>query len=149
MADRQPAASSVERLAKQGEDALAKLAEELSESPLLSAAVARALEAREKATQAQELAIGALGIPSAADVERLAQRLRSVSQRLERIEDAVDAMRDQLAALANRASGKEAAAGDAVEARLDEIRREIGALRESLAPDQAPVPRAQGRLTVA
>ena len=35
-------------------------------------------------------ALGALNIPSAADIERLTRRVRSVSQRLEGIEDGVD-----------------------------------------------------------
>ena len=41
--------------------------------------------------------MGALGIPSAADIERLTRRLRSVSQRLEGIEDAVDRLDERLA----------------------------------------------------
>src|SRR5215210_3963392 len=68
-----------DRLAKQGEDALGKLAQDLLENPLVNGAISRAFEAREKATQAQEAALGALNIPSAADVERLTRRLRSVS----------------------------------------------------------------------
>ena len=88
-----------DRLAKQGEDALGKLAQELLENPLVNGAISRAFEAREKATQAQEAALGALNIPSAADVERLTRRLRSVSQRLEGIEDGVDRLDQRLADL--------------------------------------------------
>src|SRR3989440_10494214 len=79
-----------ERLSRQSEEALGKIAEELVGNPVVNAAISRAFEAREKAVQAQEAAMGALGIPSAADVERLTRRLRSVSQRLEGIEDSVD-----------------------------------------------------------
>src|SRR5918998_4955176 len=79
-----------DRLGRQGEEALGKLAEELIGNPVVNAAVSRAFDAREKALQAQEAAMGALGIPSAADVERLTRRLRSVSQRLEGVEDGVD-----------------------------------------------------------
>ena len=68
-----------ERLSRQGEEALGKVAEELVANPVINAALARAFEAREKAVQAQEAAMGALGIPSAADIERLTRRLRSVS----------------------------------------------------------------------
>ena len=50
---------------------------------------ARSTRAR-RPSQAQEVALGALNIPSAADIERLTRRLRSVSQRLEGIEDGVD-----------------------------------------------------------
>src|SRR5215213_433856 len=92
------------RLGRSGEDALGKLAQDLLENPLVSGAIARAFEAREKAAAAQEVAMGALNIPSAADVERLTRRLRSVSQRLEGIEDGVDRLDERLAALAN-ASG--------------------------------------------
>ena len=82
-----------DRLAKSGEDALGKLAQDLLENPLVNGAISRAFEARERASQAQEAALGALNIPSAADVERLTRRLRSVSQRLEGIEDGVDRLR--------------------------------------------------------
>ena len=42
--------------------------------------------------------MGALGIPSAADVERVTRRLRSVSQRLEGIEDSLDRLEGRLGA---------------------------------------------------
>ena len=86
-----------ERLARQSEDALGKLAQDLLENPLVNGAIARAFEAREKAVQAQEVAMGALNIPSAADLERLTRRVRSVSQRLEGIEDGVDRLDERLA----------------------------------------------------
>lgn len=78
-----------ERLTSSTEDRLGKALTDLFESPVLHGALGRAADAREKATQAQELAMGALNLPSAADVERLTRRLRSVSQRLEGIEDGV------------------------------------------------------------
>src|SRR3712207_6874280 len=64
-----------------GEEALGKLAQDLLENPLVTGAISRAFEAREKAVQAQEVAFSALNIPSAADIERLTRRVRSVSQR--------------------------------------------------------------------
>src|SRR3954464_778342 len=79
-----------ERLSRQGEEALGRLAEELAGNPLVTGALQRAFEAREKAVAAQNVAMGALNLPSAADVERLTRRLRSVSQRLEGIEDTLD-----------------------------------------------------------
>src|SRR5688572_27460051 len=79
-----------DKLARSSEDALGKIAQDLLENPLVNTAISRAFEARERAVQAQEAAMGALNIPSAADVERLTRRLRSVSQRLEGIEDGVD-----------------------------------------------------------
>ncbi|MEA2283205.1 MAG: hypothetical protein QOK21_3812, partial [Solirubrobacteraceae bacterium] len=60
-----------DRLARQGEDALGRLAQDLLENPLVTSAISRAFEARERAVQAQETAMSALNIPSAADIERL------------------------------------------------------------------------------
>lgn len=180
-----------ERLSRQGEEALGKIAEELAGNSVVTGAVARAFEAREKALQAQEAAMGALGIPSAADIERLTRRLRSVSQRLEGIEDSVDRLderlesiergvtaldgqlekldgslekvggqleklgRDQPAAKAakparasDKASKAEADGRKALEGKLDEITRDLAALRRSVAPGEEPPPRAQERLTV-
>jgi chromosome segregation ATPase len=142
-----------DRLSKQGEEALGKLAEELVGNPIVAGALARAFEAREKAVQAQEATMGALGIPSAADVERLTRRLRSVSQRLEGIEDAVDRLDDRLASMDSQLSagaggGTEAASFDAIAERLDEIARDLAALREAVAPGAEPPPRAQERLSV-
>src|SRR6202521_1258619 len=78
-----------ERLGTSTEDRLGKALSDLLENPLLSGAIGRAFDARERAAQAQEVAMGALNLPSAADIERLTRRLRSVSQRLEGIEDGV------------------------------------------------------------
>ena len=44
--------------------------------------------------------MGALNLPSAADLERLTRRVRSLSQRLEGIEDGVDRLDERLAAIA-------------------------------------------------
>jgi chromosome segregation ATPase len=143
-----------ERLARQGEEALGKLAEELVGNPVLGAAMSRAFEAREKAVQAQEAAMGALGIPSAADIERLTRRLRSVGQRLEGVEDGVDrldARLERIEAGVNALDGGPAGAvGDvaALQTRLDEIARDLAALREAVAPGAEAPPRAQERLTV-
>jgi hypothetical protein len=79
-----------ERLGGTTEERLGKALSELLENPLLTGAIGRAFEAREKVTEAQEVAMGALNLPSAADIERLTRRLRAVSNRLEGIEDGVD-----------------------------------------------------------
>jgi chromosome segregation ATPase len=92
-----PDKTFVDRVSRQGEEALGKLAEELIGNPIVTGAVSRAFEAREKAVQAQEAALGALNIPSAADIERVTRRLRSVSQRLESIEDTLDRLEERLA----------------------------------------------------
>ena len=111
-----------ERLARQGEDALGRIAQDLLENPLINGAIARAFEAREKAAQAQEVAYGALNIPSAADMERLTRRVRSLSQRLEGIEDGVDRLDERLAAL---------------QGSLDELTKELTSLRKVLPKEQA------------
>jgi chromosome segregation ATPase len=126
-----------DRLSRQGEEALGKLVEELISNPMVNSAMSKALDAREKASHAQEAAMGALGIPSAADVERVTRRLRSVSQRLEGIEDAIDRLEEKLQVLDTQ-----------LERRLDEIGRDLAALREAVAPPGQPMPRAQERLTV-
>lgn len=136
--------SFVDRLSRQGEEALGKIAEELIANPMVNRALTGAFEARDKAVQAQEAAMGALNIPSAADIERLTRRLRSVSQRLEGIEDALDRMEERAGAAAAATEGP--AAGH--DARLEEIARDLAALREAVSPGSDPVPQAQERLTV-
>jgi tetrahydromethanopterin S-methyltransferase subunit G len=135
--------SFVEKLSRQGEEALGRVAEELIANPVVNGAIARAFEAREKAMQAQEAAFGALNLPSAADIERVTRRLRSLSQRLEGIEDAIDRLEDRAAAVG---AGPDRIA--AIEARLDEIARDVSRLREAVAPSDDPMPRAQERLSV-
>jgi hypothetical protein len=143
MTEPQEEQSFMDRLSRQGEDALGRIAEELISNPVVNAAIARAFEAREKASQAQEAAMGALNLPSAADIERVTRRLRSVSQRLEGIEDALDRI-DERAAGAGTPDQRLAR----IEARLDELATDVAALTASLAPAGEPVPRAQERLTV-
>jgi hypothetical protein len=119
-----------DRLTRQGEDALGKFAQDLLENPLVNGALARAFEAREKAAQAQEVAFGALNIPSAADLERLTRRVRSVSQRLEGIEDGVDRLDERFAQL--NATGRLVERLEAIEAQLDAIAKDV---------KKAPAPR--------
>jgi hypothetical protein len=145
MAAPEPDERFVDRVSRQGEEALGKIAEELISNPVVNAAIARAFDAREKAIQAQEAAMGALNLPSAADIERVTRRLRSVSQRLEGIEDAIDRLDE-------RVGGAATAPGDQrlarIEARLDEMARDLAALSALVAPGEEPMPRAQERLTV-
>ncbi len=131
-----------DRITRQGEDALGRLAQDLLESPLITGAISRAFEARERAVSAQETAMSALNLPSAADLERLTRRLRSVSQRLEGIEDALDRLEERTAVASQES------AGDGVHEKLEEMARDLAALREAVAPAADPVPRAQERLTV-
>jgi hypothetical protein len=138
----------VDRLSKQSEEALGRMAEELVGNPVVAGALSRAFSAREKAVQAQEAAMGALGIPSAADIERLTRRLRSVSQRLEGVEDALDRVEARIETL-GVATGDSGEAGQArVEARLEDLARDLAAVRESLAPGETAPPGTQERLSV-
>jgi predicted nucleic acid-binding Zn-ribbon protein len=84
------------RVTRQGEEAIGKLAQELLENPVVTSALSAAFETRERAMRAQEVAMGALNLPSASDLERLTRRVRSVSQRLEGIEDGLDRLDDRL-----------------------------------------------------
>jgi hypothetical protein len=128
------------RLARSSEDALGKLAQDLLENPLVNGALTRAFEAREKAVQAQEVAMGALNLPSAADIERLTRRVRSVSQRLEGIEDGVDRLDERVAAV-GQAAGLEQRL-DAIEEQLRAIAAVLATLSEQTAP---PKPASRSR----
>ena len=114
-----------ERLTRQGEDALGRIAQDLLENPLINGAIARAFEAREKAAQAQEVALGALNLPSASDIERLTRRVRSLSQRLEGIEDGVDRLDERLAGL---------------QTSLDDVAKELAALRKATPAKKSATP---------
>jgi hypothetical protein len=118
-----------ERLAGGTEDRLGKAITDLFDNPLMNGALGRASDAREKAAQAQELAMGALNLPSAADVERLTRRLRSVSQRLEEIEDGVHRIGRTLS-------------GPSIETRLAAIEEQLRALSGKL--DRSRETRASG-----
>ena len=115
----------------QGQEAIGRLAQDLIKVPMVSGALNSVLEARERAARAQELAMGALGLPSAADVERLTRRLRSVSQRLEGLEDGIDRIVDRL--------DKRAAAAD-LDARLDRLEQTLQRIEDALSASAAPSP---------
>lgn len=108
-----------ERLTTGTEDRLGRAFSELLENPILTGAIGRAFDAREKAAQAQELAMGALNLPSASDIERLTRRLRSLSNRLEGIEDGVDRMNRSLTT-------------PKVEARLERIEEQLAELSRKI-----------------
>jgi hypothetical protein len=129
MSDPSHAARSLrERIGSNTEERLGKALSDLLENPLLTGAIGRAFDAREKAAQAQEVALSALNIPSAADIERLTRRLRSVSHRLEGIEDGVDRI-------------DRGFSPSGVEARLSAIEEQLRALSSKLdqpAPTSVP-----------
>lgn len=136
-----------DRITRQGEDALGRLAQDLLENPLVTGAITRAFEAREKAVAAQETAMSALNLPSAADLERLTRRLRSVSQRLEGIEDGVDRLDRRLEEVSRTAQPPDDRLA-AIEAQLSKLASEVAHLAGALDAAPAPVPREQERLEV-
>jgi septal ring factor EnvC (AmiA/AmiB activator) len=146
MSDETEAEGLRERLTRQGEDTLGKLAEDLLENPLVSSAISHAFVAREKAAAAQEATFGALNIPTASDIERLTRRVRSVSQRLEGIEDGIDRLDERFSSLS--AGGAADARLEAIEQQLVALTRELASLREALPGGAEPVPSGQERLTV-
>lgn len=125
------------RISRQGEDALGKLAQELLESPLVTGALTRAFDAREKAAAAQEVAMGALNLPSAADLEKLTRRVRSVSQRLEGIEDVLDRVEQRVEVLGGAAAIDERL--DAIDMQLTSLATQLSRLADQLTPS-APQP---------
>ena len=135
-----------ERITRGGEDALGKIAQDLLENPLVHGALARAFDAREKAAQAQEVAFGALNIPSASDLERLTRRVRSVSQRLEGIEDGVDRLDERLGALSGSTAVEQRLS--AIETSLDKITKELAAVHKAVGTPAPKVSRGQESLKV-
>ncbi|HEV3045766.1 MAG TPA: hypothetical protein VGY13_00255 [Solirubrobacteraceae bacterium] len=120
MSDASHASRSLrERLGTSTEERLGRAFSDLLDNPLLTGALSRAFDAREKAAQAQEVAMGALNLPSAADIERLTRRLRSVSLRLEGIEESIDRLERAL---------PDGAGGSEVAARLAAIEQQLAQL---------------------
>ena len=116
------------KVTKQGEEAIGKLAQELLENRVVSGALSAAFETRERAVRAQEMAMGALNLPSAADLERLTRRVRSVSQRMEGIEDGLDRLDSRL----DRASATKSLEErlSRIEASLDRLEAQNGQAAE-------------------
>jgi hypothetical protein len=135
-----------ERITRAGEDAIGKFAQDILENPLVTGALTRAFEARERAVQAQEVAMGALNIPSAADIERLTRRVRSVSQRLEGIEDGVDRVDERLGGLNGSSDVEQRLAR--IEQQLGQLVDDVAAIRSALPAAPGQVPSSQERLRV-
>jgi septal ring factor EnvC (AmiA/AmiB activator) len=117
-----------ERVTRQGEETIGKLAQDLLENPMVARALSAAFETRERASRAQEVAMGALNLPSASDLERLTRRLRSVSQRLEALEDGLDRLEQRIDEL-----GK-----------ASPVERRLTAIEETLARIETRLPQPTG-----
>jgi DNA repair ATPase RecN len=135
------------RLSTQAEDTIGKLADDLLANDVINSALQRALGAREKVAQAQESAMGALNLPSASNLDKLARRLRSISQRLEEIEDGVDRVDRRVEEIGSESEHptKLEERLDRIESRLDELARDVAAIRS---PSGETVSAAQTRTAV-
>jgi predicted nucleic acid-binding Zn-ribbon protein len=102
------------------------------DNPVVNRALTAAFDTRQRATRAQELAMGALNLPSAGDLERLTRRLRSVSQRLESIEDGLDRLEQRIDQLGS---------SSAIEKRLAAIEALLASIEAALA-ERPPAPEA-------
>jgi predicted RNase H-like nuclease (RuvC/YqgF family) len=149
-AERDPEERGIrERLSSSAEDKIGKLADELLENPIINSALQTAFSAREKMAQAQETAMEALNLPSASNVDKLARRLRSISQRLDEIEDGVERANRRLEGVAesDRQPAQLAERLERLDHRLDDLTRDVAALRRELAPGDV-LPAAQTRAVV-
>jgi len=117
-----------ERVTRQGEETIGKLAQDLLKNPMVARALSAAFETRERASRAQEVAMGALNLPSASDLERLTRRLRSVSQRLEALEDGLDRLEDRIEELGMASP----------------VERRLAAIEESLERIESRLPQSAG-----
>jgi chromosome segregation ATPase len=120
-----------ERVTRQGEEAIGKLAQDLLDNPVVSSALSAAFETRERAMRAQEAAMGALNLPSASDLERLTRRLRGVSQRLEGIEDGLDRLEQRIDRLGSESAVEQRLS--AIEATLERLESKLGGKSQAAA----------------
>ena len=93
-----------DRVQSGGEKAAAGLAQALIGSPAFGQAVSAAVAARERAGDAQRVAMGALNVSSQEDADRLQRRLRVLSDRLEETEDRLDRALDDIRLLKRQVS---------------------------------------------
>ena len=117
------------RVTRQGEETIGKVTQGMLDNPVVNRALSAAFETRQRATRAQELAMGALNLPSAGDLERLTRRLRSVSQRLETIEDGLDRLEQRIDQLGS---------SSAIEKRLAGIEELLARLEAAIGESAAP-----------
>ena len=117
------------RVTRQGEETIGKVTQGMLDNPVVNRALSAAFETRQRASRAQEFAMGALNLPSAGDLERLTRRLRSVSQRLETIEDGLDRVEQRIDQLGS---------SSAIEKRLAGIEELLARLEAAIGQSAAP-----------
>jgi hypothetical protein len=88
-----------DRPSSRGEGALGELAQLLVDNPWMNQALQVALGARERASQASQIAIRNLNLPTGGDLDRLARRLRAITERLDAVEDTLDQLSREVAEL--------------------------------------------------
>ncbi|MCC6754920.1 MAG: hypothetical protein IT199_00910 [Solirubrobacterales bacterium] len=85
-----------DKVQSKGEKAAADFAQALIGSPAFGQAVSAAVAARDRAADAQRAAMGAMGVSSQDNTERLERRVRVLSGRLEETEDRLDEALEQM-----------------------------------------------------
>jgi len=98
-----------DRVQSRGEKAAGDLAQALIGSPAFGQAVSAAVAAKEKANEAQRVAMGALNVSSQDASERLERRVRVLSDRLEESEDRLDRALDDVRDLKRKVKDLESA----------------------------------------
>ena len=129
------------RIAGGAEDAIGRLADDMLENPVINSALSRAFSVREKASQAQQSAMDALNLPTASELEKLGRRLRTISQRLEEVEESVDKIgvrRETLGDETRAPGAKLSDQLDRIEARLEQLGRDVATLRRSAVTEGGP-----------
>ena len=107
-------------LRAKSEQAIGDLAEALLENPMFNQALSAAFGAREMAQKGQRAAMGALNLGSSTDVERLERRLRSLSQRMEAVEDQLDQVARDVSAIRRQLAGAVDVGADQASLRVED-----------------------------
>ena len=89
--------------------------------------------------------MGALNLPSAADIDRLTRRLRTVGTRIEGVEESLDRLQESVDRLQSGSVGDRLGA---LEAQLGRLVAEVGSIAAALDARPTPLPREQERLAV-
>lgn len=78
-----------------------ELLNDVLSNPVTKTAMGRVQDARDTALATQEALLGLLNLPTAADVDTILHRVKSLSQRLELLEDAIENLNRSTATIAS------------------------------------------------